>query len=216
MTAIKFKFISKKEKNKINNKNNNNFKVKGTCYFVIDNKGIIISEIIQISESEYRRTDSDMIKTTGYWNDKNKGINVQKFRNKFLPENETDSLNSDSERITLSKSRIEKINKEFLKINQTALTTLSFLSGSNITGSETDKAKTPFYYNGSPNDKYNNYNFFNFSKKIRTRDKKFSLDSIDDIDDLIEIDTYFSRFPNITFNNKEINTKKLFEESKII
>ncbi len=214
MTAIKFKFISKKEKNQINN--NKGIKAKGTCYFIINNKGIIISEIIQISESEYRRTDSDMIKTTGYWNDKNKELDVQKFRNKFLPENETDSLNNDSERITLSESRIKKINKEFLKINQTALTTLSFLSGSNITGSETDRAKTPFYYDGLPSDKYNNYNFFNFSKKIRKRDKKFYLNSINDIDDLIEIDTYFSRFPNITFKNKEIDTKKLFEESKII
>lgn len=216
MTAIKFEFISKKEKNKTNN--NKGIKAKGTCYFVINNEGFIISEIIQISKSEYRRTDSDMIKTKGYWNGKNKGPNVQKFRNKFLPENEIDSLNKYSARAILSEISIEKINKEFLKINQTALTALSLLSGSNITGSETNRANTPFYYDGS-NDNYKNYNFFNFAKNIRIRGKKFSLnsiDDIDDIDDLIEIDTYFSRFPNITFKKEEKNTKELFEKSKII
>ena len=81
MTAIKFEIISNREKDKTNNKKG--IKAKGTCNFVNNNEGFIISVIIQISKSEYRITDSDMIKTKGYWNGKNKGPNVQKFRNKF-------------------------------------------------------------------------------------------------------------------------------------
>ena len=52
---------------------------------------------------------------------------MQKFRNKFIPENEIDSINKHSASAILSENSFEKIKKEFLKINQTALTALSFL-----------------------------------------------------------------------------------------
>ena len=109
------------------------------------------------------------------------------MRNKFVPGNEIDCLDKYSARAILSELSMGKINRGFLKVNQTALPALSLLSGSNITGSETNRANTPFYYDAS-NDNYKNYNFFNFAKNIRIRGKKFSLittDDIDDIDDLI-------------------------------
>ena len=108
--------------------------------------------------------------------------------------------------------------ENLIKSNQTALTALSLLSGSNRTGSETKRGNRRLYNDGS-NENYKNYHFFNYAQSINIRGKQFSLSSSDDIADIgdfIEIDTYFARLPNITLKKEEENAKELFEKTKII
>lgn len=203
MKIIKFKFCSRKS---IYGKSNGQgVELSGWAYYIIDNKGIIIAQIPQIIKGEYRVTDSDMIATRGYWRKRN----IKEFREKFLFESEPNKYTKKSPRKQLTKNQIKEINIEFLKNKFSFLTALSLLSGSNITGCDTDKLRQPYFYVGEDiEDEWNLFNPINCFKSIR-KNKKIEID-ITKSDKYITLKEYFNLFENIEIHKNKYNPKKLF------
>ena len=135
---IKIPFGSKSYIKKINRK----MVMKANAYYVFDlEKQKVIDEYIEIIRSNFRLTDKDMIKPTSYYKQKD----VKNFRDIFLDKySKTDPCAITTRRYQeLTNNQINEINN-YLKQNYTTVRKMfSYLSGSNITGAETNNYASP-------------------------------------------------------------------------
>lgn len=135
---IKIPFGSKSYIKKINRK----MVMKANAYYVFDlEKQKVIDEYIEIIRSNFRLTDKDMIKPTAYYKQKD----VKNFRDIFLDKySKTDPCAITTRRYQeLTNNQINEINN-YLKQNYTTVRKMfSYLSGSNITGAETNNYASP-------------------------------------------------------------------------
>ena len=148
---------------------NDDFKIKGNAYYIFDtitNK--YIDEYIEIVESNFRMTDRCMVKPTEYY----KNPVVKKFRDNYLDKY---SNNSNPESIVnkkyfdLNQDQINELNKLLKKEKVTIRVMYSILSGSNVSGAETNHRATQLICN--TNDKFHGCNFANPLKAFASSQK---------------------------------------------
>lgn len=171
----------------------NCFKAKGTCNFIIYLKDrAIVKQYIQFEESTYRATDFKMVNTVGFWKKKKE---MRIFRERFL---NADKLFNETRFLSLSNNELKKIN-EFLKLESrsTVLEQLSYLSGSNPSGSETSFNATPLR---CIDKNFLSFNFYNPLKKYRSKKHQFEsnldLENIETIGlvDVVNSNVYLDNF----------------------
>ena len=160
---IKIPFGSKSY---IKNKNDS-IVMKANAYYVFDlEKQKVIDEYIEIIRSNFRLTDKDMIKPTAYYKQKD----VKNFRDIFLDKYaKTNPCTITTSRYQeLTNNQINEINN-YLKQNYTTVRKMfSYLSGSNISGAETNNYASPIR---CIDNEYFDCNFANVFKKYYS-DKK--------------------------------------------
>lgn len=185
-------FISKS----YNSSKENSFKVKGKCFFIIylKNKSIV-KQFIELEKANYRATDFNMLKTHYY-----KQKNLVFFRDEFL---KNENIFKTTKFLDLNKEQLERINHFFkYESNTTCLIQLSYLQGSNPSGSEKITKATPLKCIDKD---YMSFNFYNPLKKYIDRKNKIAKNlNIDDfkkisINDLINSNVYLENFKEIFY-----------------
>ena len=151
-------------------KENNGLLIRGNAYFIFDlYKKVFIDEYIEIIEGNYRITDYDIIKPTDYY--KNKLF--RNFRDNFLDmySNHNPKEIKTVTHQKLKSNEIIEINKSFKEMHTTVKSMFACLSGSNITGAETNNKASPMR---CIDNEYFDCNFANVIKhyEAKKKDKK--------------------------------------------
>ncbi|WPL39430.1 MAG4270 family putative restriction endonuclease [Malacoplasma iowae] len=189
-------------------------KVKGKCNFVIFLKDkSIVKQFIELEEANYRVTDCDMIKTVGYWNNKD----VRLFRKTFI---KNDKPKKEKRFESLNNKEIESINYFFKnESNTTVLKQLSYLSGSNASGAEKNSKATPLK---CIDKNYLSFNFYNPLKKYKINnhlfESDFNFDSIKiiSLSDVINSNQYLENFKEEFYKYNWMYINLLEDEETIV
>lgn len=181
---------------------------KGYVYYIFDlSINRYISDYIQLEESNFRKTDSELVKTAYY-----KKHIVKNFRNNYL-DKFTNNYN-DGNRQMLTTEEITIINNEFLTLNTTSKTMFSLLSGSNISGAKTNPNSTPLK---CLEPEYYGYNFSNPLKEYSVLDKykttkynsiplkEYSLSEAFKTNIIPDLEIVWNKYNNFSFKYKTKN-----------
>lgn len=189
-------------------KKDNEHKIKGIAYYVIDDNYKIIKQFAQILEATFRPTDIEMKKTKGHYLKKSKIIELRKkYLEKYQMEKNYDPnkiSKKDNYRLKLPNEIISSLNLELLKLNRVK-TSISLFIGSNPSGAETNNKASNIITFGNQCDYIDDgLNFSNplNRKEIFENNENIIINSINDIE-LIDVKDFFDK-------NKV--AKKLFEE----
>lgn len=142
--------------------------ILGNAFFIYDReKNIFIDEYIQIIKGNYRITDLALIKPTDHY----ENPLFKNFRDKYLDKYSKQK----AEEIffithkNLTNEQIKEINNVFKNMNTTVKNMFSCLSGSNISGSETNKKASPMR---CIDNEYWDCNFANVIKHFMAKPKE--------------------------------------------
>ena len=145
--------------------------IKGDAIFVFDRyHNHYIDEYLEIEKANFRLTDLNMIIPTVYYKNKL----VKEFRDQYLDQwsnHDPKMIRDESRYQELTNEQIKIINDFFKRLNKTIKIMFSLLSGSNISGAETDSKASPLRC--IDNDFFD-CNFANPLKQFKAKNKELT------------------------------------------
>ncbi|MGL4951159.1 MAG: MAG4270 family putative restriction endonuclease [Mycoplasma sp.] len=210
-----FKLVIPFQKRSINMDKLDKIFCTGTAYFIIDktlNK--IVYEYLEIKEANYRLTDKDLIysrpkmkrgilEPTEYYKDGKYG---REFRENLLnsfTNHDPLKYNVKSNRRVLQAKEIFLVNEYFKKSRSTVRNMFAALSGSNVTGAETNDEASPLIV---IDPRFFEANFLNPLKTIRKLNIEFDLNLLEEIVDEVSLAEMIDN--NLVEGFKEVFDKK--------
>ena len=179
----------------------NSIIIKGDAIFIFDTVyNHYIDSYLELKRANFRLTDMKMIKPTDYYKDKQ----VKEFRDRYLDpwsNLNPEMINGKKILQELTAEQIKILNVFFKNQNTTIRNMFSFLSGSNISGAETNPKASPIRCNDS---EFFDCNFANPLKKFKAKNKELTKNYPDNLPIYTLMDVW---------NNNLINNfKKIFSK----
>ncbi|WP_342275013.1 MAG4270 family putative restriction endonuclease [Spiroplasma endosymbiont of Cantharis lateralis] len=188
---LKFPYASKK---KIGIGSNSKYCFSGNAYYFVNKEdGSVFHQFATIDDGFEYRLNSFELTEKKYWKRKNH----REPRNIFF-----DWSNKDKQTQKIKSGKINAINKYIIENFNTVLTTESFITGSNSSGSKKNIKNSPILiFSKDINYTFNLYRFTNFFNDVFEKNKSLLKLAFED---------NFSK----SLNNKEITLEEYFEKYK--